>query len=718
MAGEPRPARGGVRFTLDVDDSSIDLGDGVRVSLWSDSTSGVPRSSSRILAYVELNRPRAQTTPGGFNQLRWLHSLGAALSGRVRGVAWREVTPPLPSPVRILRALEARWSERLSVRIPGPSGDFVRALVLGERGQVSPEVIDDFRRAGVLHLLALSGQHVALVAALLLSLARLTGIGIRGETLIVMVGVWCYAILTGASPSVVRAALGSSLHLLALLLGRKSNGFEVLGWSAAIGALAAPRLGVHIGFQLSCLASAGLVTAAAVGKRVGRAMELRFAGIFTAGRGEQHPAWPLRFLSSVFRLLLSLSSATAAAQLAVLPLLAANFGAVSLVSLASNVVLVPVCALLLSAALPLLVFDSLLPTPAVLWQSLAALAALALEAGERFSSWPGARLPCSLSAPWATAAVGLLGLGVALWVWSETQRGRFAGAAASLSCASLGLWLGILLWSFWPQPPRPTATLSYWLLDVGQGDCQVLEFGDGKVMVIDTGDARRGYDAGARVLVPFLRARGHRHVDQVVITHEDRDHAGGWRALADDLAVGSLASGVETLAALDEGGSLTGWPGRRDTVAAGDTLATGSGYLVRVLWPPGGATELSANARSVVIEVDVGGRRLYLPGDPDSTIEKRWQDSITPPAVLLKLSHHGSGSSTPRSLLERARPWLAVVSCGRSNRFGHPHLDTLERLRDAGVPLRRTDREGTLRLDFGPEPALSVTTRGRLTPHR
>jgi competence protein ComEC len=120
-----------------------------------------------------------------------------------------------------------------------------------------------------------------------------------------------------------------------------------------------------------------------------------------------------------------------------------------------------------------------------------------------------------------------------------------------------------------------------------------------------------------------------------------------------------------------------------------------------VLWPPGGVTALASNERSVVLEIEAGAQRLVLTGDVDSTSEARWLPASRAPVAVLKLGHHGSRGSTAWSTLAALRPAVALASCGAGNRFGHPHPETLARLAALGVAWRRTDLEGTIRLDLG-----------------
>ena len=690
LAGEivrrPGPARGGTRFSVRVDPGfHPELTDRV-VSLWADSSAGVPRDGARIVAFAELSPPPPGHTPGGFDLSSWMSSRGVVATGVVRGRAWGETRAPSFHPRRALEDVREKWSRRLAAHVPGESGGFLRGLVLGERGRVEPEVIDDFQRAGVLHLLALSGQHVLLVAALLQFAFRWTGLRADGRTLFAVLGVWAYAVLTGASPSVTRASLGSTFHGVAAYLRRVPNGFEILGWSATVGLLLSPRLGAHVGFQLSCLASAGLILVASLHQSVEERVRARV----------------LRLLWRVAVLPL----ATLGAQLAVLPLLGLHFGVVSGVSLVSNILVVPCCAVLLTIVLPLLVIDSFFAVPAFLWHSVAGLASVTLTLGESFAQLPGTRLACSLSAPQAGCAL-VLGVvavvGVTHW-WQS--RGsivptRPAVVASAAGWVALGGWLAAVVLGFIPQPLRPESGAVYWMLDVGQGDAQVLELANGDVWIVDVGDRRPGFDAGARVLAPFLRARGHREVTGVVLTHEDRDHVGGWESLARDIPVREVVSGLETLSVLAERGELTRHRGPLRVVSQGDRLTSLPNGEFRVLWPPPGKTDLKPNDRSVVLELTIGGIRLVLPGDADSTQEIRWLDGLGGPIDILKLGHHGAASSSSCALLRRAEQGTALVSCGRRNRFGHPDSGALARAKNYRLSVRRTDLEGSVSIAIG-----------------
>ncbi len=248
------------------------------------------------------------------------------------------------------------------------------------------------------------------------------------------------------------------------------------------------------------------------------------------------------------------------------------------------------------------------------------------------------------------------------------------------------------------RPPAGSA----WLvaLDVGQGDALALAFADGWWLV-DTGPRSTRYDAGERVVLPFLRWAGVRRLEALVLTHDDGDHTGGAAAIVRGL-------GIARRWAPPSYPGLPG-PGPRfgaSAAARGDTLHRDP--LVVVLWPPrpgrdagaGPAPSLTSadNAAGLVLEVGEGPGRSLLLADVDSTVEESLV--VARGLAVLKVAHHGSASSSGASLLERTGPCVALLSVGRRNPFGHPAEAALARLEAAGCRIERTDRSGALWLEL------------------
>jgi competence protein ComEC len=387
---------------------------------------------------------------------------------------------------------------------------------------------------------------------------------------------------------------------------------------------------------------------------------------------------------------------TASAQLTALPLLLARLHVVSWVAPLANLLAVPVSGLLLAGAWLAATWELALPGTAR-W---AFAACEALASALRTITDAGAALP---EAAWATgadaAAPAIAAFGAALLVLGltmpRTTHARARPPAWRTPCAVIGLACTIAaLACAATTPPLLPAPGHAWLvtLDVGQGDALALATPHGWWLV-DAGPHTPHTDAGERFVLPFLRWAGVRSLSGLVLTHDDADHTGGAAAVLRALPVGVRLAPPPRADAPGPGARYSARP-----VARGDTLERAPRLCV--LWPPPGvraARGWSDNHAAVVLELACDTTRALLLADVDSTAERL----ITPPhSVVLKIAHHGSRSSTGSELLAHARPQLAVISCGRGNHFGHPHPEVLERLRAAGVRIRRTDLAGAVWLDL------------------
>lgn len=272
--------------------------------------------------------------------------------------------------------------------------------------------------------------------------------------------------------------------------------------------------------------------------------------------------------------------------------------------------------------------------------------------------------------------------------------GPFARASilAVLSLAALRVWWQVLT-------PAPRLTVTF--LDVGQGDCAVIQTPGGHVMVVDTGGRTPGDDQGRRSLVPFLRAQRVHRVDALVLTHPDDDHIGGATTLMERIPVGwllvsSLPSNSITYREVLDTGRRRGV--RLAALRRGQILQFSDGALAEVLHPPAGALPVSEHADnngSIVLRIRWGNTSFLLAGDAEAEAEADMLASgMDLRADVLKLGHHGSATSSTEAFLHAVQPQTAVVSAGRHNPFGHPHPDVLARLEARNIRVFRTDRDG------------------------
>jgi competence protein ComEC len=625
-----------------------------------------------LVALARLEPPLPLRVPGGLSGLDAARSdavtaLGRVLAARVsapRGLAsW-----PRATVVRWRRAIESVFATRLTPR----ARELVTPLVTGDRSAVSPWLTGELQDAGLTHLLALSGLHVAWLAAVARVLVAALGGGLGWRAVAGAACALAYAGIAGPLPSLMRAVGNELLLAAARLAGRPLDPVQSLALTALVLLAVAPGWASDLGFQLSCVATAGLVT-------IGRALETAWSA-----------RSPLR-LRPLVRALVP----TLAVQTTALPLLLSRFHALPWTTLGANLAAVPVSGMLLSAAWLGAVLEALapgsgaLPLAACEWLASALRAVTALAARAPLALVPTGHEP---ALPW------LAGAGAVLLAWAgagpRTLDVRRYGVSVARRLAALtgGLALALsLVLVATARPMRPPAG-HWWLvtLDVGQGDALALGFADGWWLV-DAGPRTEHIDAGRRVVLPFLRWAGVRGLRTLAVTHDDSDHTGGAPAVRAAMPVARMLAPVP----------LADVPGpaarfRARTTAAGDTLHHDP--LVRVVWPERGFDAHADNAAGLVLAVGEEHGVALLTADVDSTIEARFMTALpdTTPLAVLKAGHHGAASSTGLELLERTRPGLVLISCGRHNAFGHPAPVTLERLGVTTAIVRRTDREGTV----------------------
>jgi competence protein ComEC len=580
-----------------------------------------------------------------------------------------------------LRWSLVRWRGHLVGRLErmyGPRAPLVAALTLARREGLDPELREAFVRVGIAHLLAISGFHVGVVAGVLHALLRLGPLSRRGAGLAASVGTWGYVGFLGFPDAAFRAAL----ILLAVALSR-ARGRPPARWGALASALLVlTLLGPHRllapGFQLSFAGAAGLVA-------------------WSAGLRARLQASPLRRLGKGFT---HAAAAGLAATAGTLPVVAWHFERVSLVGIPVTLLASPIVALALPGALASLVADAVHPDVGAFLAGGVDVLLGVLEVGTRWLArpdWASVWVPRSWVA--ITAVAALLGARTA---WRAGVRRRVRrGVGLAWAVAAVVAWP--LLVSL-----QSRDVLEIVAVDVGQGDALAIRTPRGRWLLVDAGPPDRFEGAGHPV-VRALRRRGVTRVETLVLTHPALDHIGGAAAVLDAFDVGSvldpsLPAGKESYVSLLETAQARGVPWRR--ARAGQAWEV-DGVTLRVLHPvaeprvdrgSAGAADTEANDVSVVIWVRYGAFDALLTGDVPVEVERTVARELRGGIEVLKVAHHGSDTSTDSLLLVRADPSLALISVGRGNRYGHPHPDVLARLHRAGVEVRRTDQEGTLRV--------------------
>ena len=577
-------------------------------------------------------------------------------------------------------------TDSISRILPSPESGLAAGILLGSKSELPRDLTDDMQSTGTSHLVAVSGQNVVLLAALIMAaLAWL--IGRRPAAWVALAGILAYAALVGAQPSVIRALIMGALYVVAIALGRRNTAFVAMGLAAAGMTVHDPQIVHDVSFQLSFSATLGLIvlTAPLAAGLERLASRMAIIADFPPTRG-----------------VIDIATMTVAATAFTLPIVAINFQRVSLVAPLANLFAVPA-------------FVAVAATSA-----LAALVAVVLPGDAAFMSWlawpPAAYMigVIRLFAELPVASAELRGvhvehaigyyaaLGALIWWLSHrksepveriyavptTERRLVPAAAlAVLTClASALIWLAASA----PDSGRLTVTF----LDVGQGDAILIEGPDGHRVLVDGGPSGETISAALGRRLPFYDRR----LDMVVLTHPQQDHLGGLpqvlerysvrSVLANPLAADSAAYRAWSDALVAHGISPV-------SSARGQVIDLGHGATISVISASSDAQAI--NDSSLVLRLTMGDISFLLTGDiteaGEAAIVRTGTDLRT---TVLKVAHHGSSTSTSTQLLGRAKPLVDVISVGADNRYGHPVAQVLERLE--GDLIQRTDESGDVTL--------------------
>ena len=570
--------------------------------------------------------------------------------------------------------------------MPEPEAALARGFVLGQDDRIDPETIDDFKRSGLAHLLAVSGQNVILLALLAVPILVALNTSLRARLVCVLALIALYVPVTGAGPSIQRAGVMGAAGIVAALAGRPRSRWYALLLAAFATLVVNPRTGGDVGWQLSFAAVVGILL---------WAQGIR--GWLLRRLGERRIAGPLSWQ----RALAEGAAMTIAATVATAPLMAHHFESVSVTALPANLLALPAVApvmwlgmlVAMAGQAPLLPVEPLNDLNALLIGYIAQVARWMAA-----PDWALADLGLPVEAVLATYPI----LAGGAWL-ARAVAARRAGLAprSPRFPVVVALALGTLLVLQVSGPGGSGAeagaggqsgpALEVTLLDVGQGDAILLEPGDGEPMLVDGGPP--GSEIAER-----LADEGVERLGAVAVTHDQLDHAGGVADVLGAVPVGSLVYSIAGPELLRDARAA-----RARTIRAeeGETIRSG-GLRLDVLWPPRSLLgrrpaepDGDPNALSLVLLVRWHGFSMLLTGDAEAE-----SAPIDPgPVDVLKVAHHGSEDTALERLLDRTIPRLAVISVGEDNPYGHPAPATTATLEAHDVRVLRTDRDGDVEID-------------------
>ncbi|WP_096224825.1 DNA internalization-related competence protein ComEC/Rec2 [Geobacillus sp. FJAT-46040] len=602
-----------------------------------------------------LERPMPASNPYAFDYRRYLRRHRIHWLFLPEAIDLSACVRVRPTIIERLEAIREAGVRRIEAQFPPEAAGIAAALIYGERRSLDEEVISGYQQLGIIHLLAISGGHVTLLVGAALAVA-IRFVTREAAVLALLVFLPMYAVLAGASPSVLRACATGMIVLAVQWKKGMIHPLDALSWTALALLVFDPYMVWDVGFQLSFLVTFALLAHVSV-------------------------------LASARSMLQNLFQTALAAQLAALPILLYHFYEISVWSIGLNVFFVPWYSFVI---LPIAFLSAVFSFSPLIWL-FSRLIELTDAVVRFFSVDYSFMLVLGRPEPWCLAGY-LTAIAAAFLDW---ERGRLLrGLTAVAAATALQLAAPYV-------DPKGEVTV----LDVGQGDCIYIELPYRKaVYLIDTSGTpewvrepwrkrSRPFAVGRDVVVPFLKAQGVRTLDQLILTHDDADHIGAAPEVMGAVRVKKIVTSPGALPAVKAMARPFSVP-----VAAsvrGDRWKVGDAAF-SVLHPEAGNNE--DNNGSLVLLARLGRLTWLFAADIEEEAEQaliRAYPELR--ADVLKVAHHGSKTSTTELFLRTVKPRAAIISVGRYNRYGHPSPEVLMRLRQQRAIIWRTDENGAIR---------------------
>jgi competence protein ComEC len=653
----------------------------------------------RLRFRCKLHRPHGFHNPGGFSYERYLSFERIHVIGFLNEeTAWVKIGETSKySPLYMIERMRNHIRNFLAKETHPLSSGIFKALVLGERRDIPEEITEQFTGAGIAHLLAISGDHLGIVA--FLSFSLFLWILKRSEFLLLSISVkkWAagltlpfillYTFIAGGGISVIRATIMVITFFLSILFSRERNLLHTLALAAFLILLFSPPSLFDVSFQLSFLAVLSILYVVPRLFRWWKEEEIL---------PSKETSWKQR-LWTYLKISLVV---TAVAILGTAPFVALHFNRISLIGFLTNLFFVPWVGFVI---VPLSLVASLLsffvyPLAVLLIQVNDFITMILLKAVALSASFPYASSFVSTPTVFEMILFYLLLLMAVYLRKGKRVRYLFLGCCIAL----------VLNVAFWNAKGWFQKNVMITFIDVGQGDSILIEFPKGKRMLIDGGGLYEDrFDIGKNVIAPFLWKKRIRKIDILVLTHPDPDHLKGLNFITSHFSIGQfwengLHGDSESYIQLQE--TLLRKKVQRSSLNDQTPSQMIHGVRLSFLNPPvmKQSQRISLNPsllnnQSLVMKIQFKQIAILLTGDIEQEAEYRMMRKGLPvKADLLKIPHHGSASSSTQAFLERVKPSVAILSVSERNLGRLPHPEVSRRYERLGTRIFRTDKHGAI----------------------
>lgn len=621
-----------------------------------------------------INRPKGATNPGGFNYQRYLASLG--ISGTVNIFNSEVTTEGIEQGGMINRlgyGIKNRVLGIVEYCLSKNQAGLLAGMIIGYKDGLDENAFEAFSKAGLTHIMVASGMNVAFIILPLLFLFKRLNVGNRASGAIAIFVLILFVFVTGFSASVVRAVIMGIIILVGKIIMREPDIYTSISAAALIILIINPFIIFDIGFQLSFGATLSLVM---------------FYPVIKVGVSQMR----------IPEIISDTLAATLAAQIGVIPITLYYFNSLSIISVISNLLVVPMVQIITIIGF-IMVFAGLININ---------LAVLIGYINNTFLSFVLFVTETSSKVPFASIKLPTppMWMIITYYVWiiymfiARERLNRLRGFKKVKWAVVILLAASLLIVKIIPKPIEIT------FLDVGQGDGAFIRTAHGTKVLIDGGGREAGskssFDIGKSVMVPYILDTGTKSIDIVIASHGHSDHTEGLEAVLEEIKVEMLVlpdtdgNGFEKLKNICTGKGI-----KIELCKKGDIIKLDNETRFEVMNPlefsMDELSQQSLNNSSLVLKLIYKKFSVLFTGDSEIPVEERLVGSqLNLQSDLIKVGHHGSTTSSSTEFIERINPGYAVISVGEHNKFGHPSQFVVDRLTEKNIKLYRTDESGAV----------------------
>lgn len=622
-----------------------------------------------IEGFAKIRKIRPAGNPGAYD--RFTHLLSEGITAEAVGRSKINVIEGDEHPI-LRKAAEVREHYKKSMEKVMPKEDAaaIFAMLFGGYAGLQSELVEAFTITGIVHILSVSGSHVSMLAAFVAWLGKILRISKTLLTLLIFVIIAFYAMLAGFVPPALRAAVMGCLVFFGMALEREVDSKRILNLVALCFLIYNPLLVFHISFQLSFVATTGIIYLMPKLTRYFNSLGFSYG------------------IASNFAL-------TVSAQLLTIPIIAYYFHRFSVSSLLANLLIVPMVEFIIIFALLAGIVAYILPfLGGVIFFLNSLILAVVYESTRFLAKIPFGNIYLPTMSVFTSIVYYVCFMLIMTEDWlREKLKSYFEPykKIVGLFCVIFAL-MGLVF--VFAKPKE----VMFAFIDVGQGDAMLVKTPNNRAFMLDTGGVRDdSFDVGARVDVPFLLYHDVTKLDYIFLSHVHEDHAAGVGGILKHIPVNAVITaneGIENYQKSMRVGKEIMDKTSFKVANKGEVYMI-DGVKVEVLRAPKIAA--GENEMSNLYRVSYGKASALVTGDMTKEDElKSVENKENLKATILKVGHHGSKTSSSREFLKAVNPKFAVISVGADNYFGHPHKETLENLAETGAKIYRTDRDGAV----------------------